>query len=220
MNLTDRIEYIMAKLIALQFLFAPMILSAMLPYLQDRIDPANGRHKTFTAVLELLAARQVQTIVETGTERWQEAKNCFDGDGGSTIIFAHWASENRAQMYSVDINETHIGYCRANTLPYSDNLKLILGDSVAFLQNFPGTIDFLYLDSYDYDENNPNPPQQHCLREVMAAEDKLKNSSIVMIDDCNIPGGGKGLLAIEYLLSKGWILYRNHHQVILLKETI
>lgn len=210
------------KLIPFSLFFLPILLTASLEeerlYLNGRIDPLNGRHKTFSAALELMNERNAKVIVETGTERWQEAQYCFDGDGGSTIIFAHWATDHRARMYSVDINETHIRYCEQNTLPYANYLTLVLGDSVSFLQNFSEKIDLLYLDSYDYDENNPRPAQEHCLREAMAAEDKLTDKSIVMIDDCNIPGGGKGLLAIQYLLSRGWSLYKNHHQVILLRS--
>lgn len=187
-------------------------------YLSGRIDSSNGRYKTFTEVLKLMDERHVRIIVETGTERWQKPEYCFDGDGGSTIIFAHWATQNNATMCSVDINETHLQYCDANTRPYSSHLKLIWSDSVAFLHSFPEPIDFLYLDSYDYDENHPLPAQQHCLQEILAAENKLTSSSIIMIDDCNIPGGGKGFLAIQYLLSKGWVLHKNHHQVILLKR--
>jgi hypothetical protein len=86
------------------------------------------------------------------------------------------------------------------------------------LRTFPSQIDLLYLDSYDYDENNPGPPQEHNLNEVIAAYDKLTDNSIVMIDDCNIPGGGKGKLAIQYLQDRGWRLYTNKHQVILLKR--
>ncbi len=210
------------KCILASLLFLPQIFSLVREdpthYIDGRIDPLNGRYKTFAEILRLMDERHVRTIVETGTERWQEAKNCFDGDGGATIIFSHWAYKNQAIMYSVDINETHIGYCFENTRPYVQNLNLVLSDSVAFLQNFPERIDFLYLDSYDYSETDPLPAQRHCLQEVLAAEDKLHSASIVMIDDCNIPGGGKGLLAIQYLLSKGWLLHKNHHQVILLKE--
>lgn len=187
-------------------------------YLDGRIDPGNGRYATFIDTLQLLSDRNVTTIIETGTERWREAQYCFDGDGGATIIFGHWAYDHNATMYSVDINPTHVDYAQNNTLEYQPNLNIVLKDSVAFLQNFPKAIDFLYLDSYDYDERNPFPAQNHCLHEVLAAEDKLTENSIVMIDDCNIPGGGKGKLAIEYLLSKGWFLYRNKHHVILLKK--
>lgn len=189
-------------------------------YLEGRLDPSNGRYSTFTEALRLLSERNVRTIVETGTERWLDASYCFDGDGGSTIIFGHWAFCNDAQMFSVDINETHVNYSTDNTFSYLSNLTLVIQDSVAFLENFPSQIDFLYLDSYDYDEKNPGPPQEHCLKEILAAENKLTKDSIVMIDDCNIPGGGKGKLAIEYLLSKDWYLHKNQHQVILLRKPL
>lgn len=186
-------------------------------YLENRIPIMNGRYRTFEESLKLMMKRKVKTIVETGCERWLDSDYCFDGDGGSTILFAHWAYEHGAQMYSVDINETHLHYCKNNTKEYVKNLELVHQDSIEFLKNFSKPIDFLYLDSYDYDEKNPNLPQKHCLNEVKAAEDKLHDRSIIMIDDCNIPGGGKGLQAIRYLLSKGWHLHRNEHQVILLK---
>lgn len=211
----------MKKWLLLYVLFFPLILGARLAdpafFLHGRIDPLNGRYKTFIEILKLMDERHVKTIVETGTERWEEAQYCFDGDGGATIIFAHWATENDAKMYSVDINAKHLGYCYKNTQAYIHHLDLVLGDSVAFLESFPHTIDFLYLDSYDYDENNPQPAQEHCLREIIAAESKLTDASIVMIDDCNVPGGGKGYLAIQYLLSRGWMLHKNYHQVILLR---
>lgn len=212
----------MKKYLTFLMLMAPLFLMAYVNdpvfFLQDRLPPLNGRYKTFTEALKLMGERHVQTIVEAGTERWYDGKCSFDGDGGATIIFAHWAQENNAMMFSVDISEKHLEYSAHNTQQYISHLSLVHSDSVAFLQNFPSTIDFLYLDSYDYDANNPLPAQEHCLAETRAAENKLTSRSIVMIDDCNVPGGGKGLLAIQYLLSKGWFLHKNHHQVILLKE--
>lgn len=213
----------MKKWLQLYLLFFPWILNAHLAdpafFLDGRIDPANGRYKTFFEILKLMDERHVHTIVETGTERWQDVQRCFDGDGGSTIIFAHWATENDAKIYSIDINKTHLDYCYNNTQGYINHLDLVLSDSVAFLEDFPQPIDFLYLDSYDYDVNDPKPAQEHCLREILAAENKLTPSSIIMIDDCNVPRGGKGYLAIQYLLSRGWVLHKNAHQVILLRGT-
>jgi len=185
-------------------------------YLRGRLPQGNGRYPTFTEALKLMSSRNVRTIVETGTARCGDTN--FDGDGGSTIIFGHWAQTHNASMFSVDISQTHIDLAKAASRPYLSNMSFIMEDSVAFLRNFPGHIDMLYLDSYDYDEKNPGPPQLHNLNEVMAAYDKLTENSIVMIDDCNIPGGGKGKLAIEYLLKRGWYLHTNRHQVILLKR--
>lgn len=186
-------------------------------YLEGRLPESNGRYKTFYEALRLMSERDVKTIVETGTERWLEAKNSFDGDGGSTIIFSHWAFNHKAQMYSVDIDQNHLAYSKDNTFAYKANLTLVLQDSVEFLKYFPNKIDFLYLDSFDTSEDNPGPSQDHCLKEVLAAEDKLTDKSIIMIDDCNVRGGGKGKLAIAYLLSNGWTLHRNFHQVIFIK---
>ncbi|MCH9612159.1 MAG: hypothetical protein S4CHLAM102_06430 [Chlamydiia bacterium] len=187
-------------------------------YLKGRVPVENGRYKTFSAVLDLMEQREVKMIVETGTERWQEAKNCFDGDGGGTIIFGHWASEHGAQMFSVDINPKHVEYARENTHQFRDNLTIVQGDSVSFLKTFDQEIDFLYLDSYDYDEKDPFSAQRHCMNEVLAAQDKLSKKAIIMIDDCNVKGGGKGKVAIDYLLQNGWTRYRNAHQVILVRK--
>ncbi len=185
-------------------------------YMENRLDPSNGRYPTFKEALRLITERKVQTIVEAGTARCGDTN--FDGDGGSTIIFGHWACVNEATMFSVDISETHIEIAKNVTQPYLSHLFYVLEDSVTFLQNFNETIDFLYLDSWDYSENDPYPAQIHNLKEVLAAFDKLSDDSIVMIDDCNVPGGGKGKLAIEFLLHNGWYTHRNFHQVILLKH--
>lgn len=185
-------------------------------YMENRLPKENGRYPTFKEALRLISERNVKMIVEAGTARCGDTN--FDGDGGSTIIFGHWAYAHNATMFSVDISQSHITIAENVTKPYLSNLFYILQDSVTFLETFPGTIDFLYLDSWDYSETDPFPAQIHNLREIHAAIDKLTDDSIVMIDDCNIPGGGKGKIAIEYLLSKGWYLHMNRHQVIMLKH--
>jgi len=185
-------------------------------YMEERLPLDNGRYKTFHEALRLISERNVQIIVETGTARCGDTN--FDGDGGSTILFAHWAYNHNAQFYSVDNNETHIEIASKVVVPYKNNISFALSDSAIFLQNFDKQIDFLYLDSWDYSEKDPLPAQIHNLKEVMAAYDKLTNTSIIMIDDCNIPGGGKGKLAIEWLLERGWYHHVNKHQVILLKK--
>jgi hypothetical protein len=77
-------------------------------------------------------------------------------------------------------------------------------------------IDFLYLDSYDYEWNNPSPSQEHHLREIQAAFPRLHENSVVMIDDCALPQGGKGKLAIEYLKERGWKILLEQYQTILI----
>lgn len=91
-------------------------------------------------------------------------------------------------------------------------------DSIEFLKNFNRPIDFLYLDSFDFDAQNPDPSQQHHFKEIMAAYPSLTKKSVVMIDDCDLPHGGKGKLVIEYLLNKGWKIAASNYQVLLVQE--
>ena len=76
----------------------------------------------------------------------------------------------------------------------------------------------MYLDSLDYDLDNPLPAQEHCFNEIKAAYEKLTDDSIILIDDCNLPGGGKGKLAIEWLVDQGWVLLIYKYQAILVKH--
>lgn len=213
------------KLAPILFAFLPLlpgtsILSAECPCkhkeLNGRIPPTNQRYATFQLALDLMEQRQVKVIVETGTAR-NGAQNCI-GDGCSTLIFADWAHRHHAYIYSVDINPTAIATAKKVTRFHANNIECVCSDSVAFLDNFNQPIDFLYLDSYDYELDNPRPSQEHHLKEIMAAYPHLTQESIVMIDDCDLPGGGKGLLVIQYLLDRGWKVVLAGYQTILIKN--
>lgn len=185
--------------------------------LQNKIPKKNMRYDTFHAALKLMRDRNMKTIVETGTARG--GRKGFESDGGSTIIFADWAKERGAEFYSVDISLDHLNQAKRGVTQeigaIPSSIHFVCSDSIAFLQNFGKTIDFLYLDSYDFDFNNPLPSQYHHLYEIQAAYPKLSENSIVMIDDCTLPYGGKGKFAIEFLLERGWKILENRYQVIL-----
>ena len=103
------------------------------------------------------------------------------------------------------------------------NVVLNVSDSVSYLDTFQENIDFLYLDSYDYSSKDisiQKASQEHHLKEIKAVEDKLHDNSIVLIDDCRLPGGGKGKLAIEYLTKSGWKIDMNKYQLLLIKDVI
>lgn len=185
-------------------------------YLTNRLDPNDQRYKTFLKALELLEQRNALMLVETGTAR--DGDKNFAGDGGSTIIFGDWAKQNGALLYTVDITPAAIEGSKSATKEYADNIEYVCGDSVTFLENFQGPIDFLYLDSYDFDFSNPAPSQEHHLKEIIAAYPHLHENSIVMIDDCGLPKGGKGKLVIKYLLSRGWFIKQKNYQVIMLNR--
>lgn len=185
-------------------------------YLLNKIEPENHRFMTFIYALRLLKERHAQVLVETGTARYGN-KNC-SGDGCSTLIFSDWVGVNGGHFYSVDISEFALQDAAASLGAANEFVQLVHSDSVAFLKNFNQPIDFLYLDSFDFELDNPEPSQQHHLKEIIAAYPWLTEQTIVMIDDCNLPYGGKGKLAIEYLLNRNWKIVAQDYQTILVRE--
>lgn len=184
--------------------------------LKGRIDPTDKRYATMAYVLKLLKEREAKTLVETGTAR--EGTRLCHGDGCSTLIWGHWAKQNDAILYSVDINPDSIQKSWEASFNYHDNIEFVCSDSISFLANFSMPIDYLYLDSFDYDPSNPCPSQEHHLKEIIAAYPWLTKQSIVMVDDCDLPGGGKCRLVVDYLLEKGWKILMQRYQVILSQE--
>lgn len=187
-------------------------------FLKNRINPSSSRYVTYQYVLNLMQQRNVKTIVETGTARGG-SKNC-GGDGCSTLIWGDWAVQKGGMVYSVDIDVSALKESKDACQCCLGNIIFIESDSIAFLKNFDQPIDFLYLDSYDFDESNPSPSQEHHLKEIMAAYPRLHAKTIIMIDDCGLPYGGKGPLVIQYLLERGWKIALSEYQVILILPTL
>ncbi|MBA2729052.1 MAG: class I SAM-dependent methyltransferase [Parachlamydiaceae bacterium] len=186
--------------------------------LSGKLSSENFRYITFEKVLTLMKERNVKTIVETGTTRGVLLQDIFAGDGGGTILFSEYALRNDARVYSVDILQEAFENAAHFLTPYEGFIFTVCDDSVNFIKNFNSTIDMLYLDSYDFDINDPSPSQVHHLNEIIAAYPLLTSRSIVMIDDCGLPWGGKGALAIQYLQEQGWKTLIQAYQVILIKE--
>ena len=68
-------------------------------------------------------------------------------------------------------------------------------------------IDFLYLDSYDIERDNPHPSQLHHVKELCAVIKHLRKGSIVCVDDHDafFTGGkiGKGNYVKEFMETIG-----------------
>jgi SAM-dependent methyltransferase len=182
-------------------------------FLDGRISQSNPRYKTFHRAMQLARERNLTTLIETGTARF--GKQGFEGDGGSTIIFAHFATMYYKTFYSVDTNQQSLDVAYKASIPFQKSVHFVCEDSVSFLTNFPDPIDFLYLDSFDYIYENPIPSQLHHLAEIKAAFPKLTPNGLILIDDCNLPGGGKGKIVIEFLTARGWKVILSDYQVLL-----
>ena len=178
------------------------------------------RRVTFRKVLELLDRTEAKVIVETGTSR--SGLKGAKGDGAATIVFGKWAKENDAFMHSVDISEDSVKGSQAevDSQNLGSHVKVHLSDSLEFLKNFKEYVDFLYLDSYDYDKDPEvqRLSQEHHLKEFKAIEDRLHDKTIVLIDDCRLPNGGKGKTTIAYMLKNDWKILIDAYQVLLVRK--
>lgn len=179
------------------------------------------RRITFAKTLKLLDARKARMIIETGTSR--EGLKNTKGDGGATIVFGKWAQQNNAKMHSVDISEDSVNGSQdeINRQGLNNVVTVHLNDSLEFLENFEDTVDFLYLDSYDYSKTDTDiqiKSQEHHLKEFKLIENKLHDNSVVLIDDCGLPGGGKGKTVVEYMLKRDWKVLIDAYQILLVKK--
>lgn len=180
------------------------------------------RQKTFRRAIELLEERSATCLIETGVARYGLRNS--KSDGASTAVFGLWAKSNNASLYSVDISPESIAGARGavEELDLLEQVRLVTGDSVQFLENFADPVDFLYLDSYDYDKHDESiqmASQEHHLKEFKAIEEQLGPNTVVLIDDCDLPGGGKGKTLIEYMTRKGWQVDTSAYQILLTKQS-
>lgn len=178
------------------------------------------RGVTLRETLSLLTQRNCRVLVETGVARNGLEKT--KGDGASTVVFALWAKAYDATLHTVDIDGEAIATASATLqrLRLEDRVELHTSDSVAFLENFEDQVDFLYLDSYDYHRSDTaiqQASQEHHLKEFKAIESRLHEGTFVLIDDCDLPAGGKGKLVIEYMLARGWKMHMSNYQVLLVR---
>lgn len=150
----------------------------------------SGRYPTMAKALELMTGR---IMVETGTVRMKDDW----GAGMSTLVFGDYAKTLGAHLFTVDIEPKNIAMSEEITGEFKDAITYVVNDSLAFLREFNQTIDFLYLDSMDcpeYDEeHSPRllASQIHQRNELIAAWDKLRTGSVILLDDNDFPNGGK-----------------------------
>lgn len=163
-------------------------------------NPIRNRAESFYLIFQEIEKNQSNIIVETGCMRSDHGDLCFGDDGCSTFLFDEFIKMNGGQFYSVDINPNNTAYAKSKV---SNETQIFTSDSVSFLWNFKSTIDFLYLDSYDIEKDNPLPSQLHHIKELCAVIKNLKSGSIVCIDDHDafFTGGkiGKGTYVKDFM---------------------
>lgn len=179
-------------------------------------QPHNFRFPSFWSAMLMLwqISDYNRIIVETGCQR---AKPDL-GSGESTFIFANFCKNFGGKLITVDNNDEYLRTARRIASDCFGYVEFVLDDSISFLSGFDDEINLLYLDSCDYDVNNPLFSQEHSLKEIEAGFNKMANPAIVLLDDINFGDFGKGALSRQYLIEHGCLELYLHQQSIFLKE--
>lgn len=169
----------------------------------------NARYYTFQIALNLLRQRTPNpVIIETGCQRQEEDV----GAGMSTSLFAEYISRYGGELISVDLVLEHLVRAATYVKKWPEaKVKFAHSDSLLFLREYRSHCDLVYLDSLDYpigaeagDVQKQKAAQEHCLNELIAIWPALNSQSIVLLDDNQLPGGGKPALAKQYLVDHHW----------------
>jgi len=173
--------------------------------------------KYLEAAIELFYALEGKTIVEIGCMRQPmlhpitEVNPKCCNDGHSTYF---WCTTG-AKVFSVDIDFKAVRIAKKSIREFK-NGKVIWGDGLKFLKKFRSRIDLLFLDAWDvvpgcqYAENH--------LLAYLAAKDKLSDRNIIVVDDTDVGGGGKGRLLLPVLKAEGYDILVSGRQTIALKN--
>lgn len=181
--------------------------ASFLPRFEQDFAPRLGaRGEGFRTIFTQLEARADQTgqpllIVETGGMR--EAGD-WAGDGQSTVLWSAFAGVRDCELHSVGSAPRTAAVIRQAC---GVAVRARTGDGAAFLHEFARVprarqIDLLYLDSGEFEPDNPFPLAMQCVHELIAARPCLHRGSIVAIDDnVLLPDGeltGRGYLAMQW----------------------
>ena len=151
-------------------------------------NPVRDSATSLDLVFELLDQKKDKNylIVETGCMRADHTPPgsplALGDDGASTYIFDDFINYYDGEVLSVDIKQANVDYANEHT---SDRTNAYCMDSVEFLWDLDAKnkIDFLYLDSYDFEPTNPVPSQLHHIKELCAVMKNLKSGTLIVVDD-------------------------------------
>lgn len=161
--------------------------------LDEMISKTNLRERGFRLMMDHLKTIKKPLIIETGCARpidivpWGNIDIFFKDDGISTAIFDKFINDFDGLFYSVDLNKQHVEYARSlvsskSTIIHSDSVYF-LWELNKFLTSENLYVDLLYLDSFDFDSENPYPSMVHHIKEISVILSRLKPGSLIAVDD-------------------------------------
>ncbi len=167
------------------------------------------RFATMNRALEIVlgAGKKDPTIVEIGTLR-----DSTKGGGHSTYKFGEFCSRFGGTVHTVDILKEAIDFSKTASKEYQPWIQYHVSDSVDFLEKFDGKIDLLYLDGFDSTPGMEKAASEQQLKEIKTALPKLADGCAGLLDDADLPEGGKAGLSSKFLLDNGFKLEINAYQ--------
>jgi Methyltransferase domain len=157
------------------------------------------------ATAEIVGLLGARTILEVGSMRSPLGHpiEAFDrlccNDGHSTVMWCHHTS---CDVFTVDVNPACRLAIAASCAPYAERVRVHTGDGIAYLEAFAGAVDLLFLDAWDVHPGKPYA-ERH-LAAYQAIRPRLAPRHLVLIDDTDIAGGGKGRLLMPELDRRGY----------------
>ena len=178
------------------------------------------RYVGFRKIFEELLNKKTKgfTIIETGCSRgfnWP--------DGNSSLLFFEFLNIFGGKLISIDINRENMDTCREilrKEVPKTGKAKFltIVGDSVEALNNINEEADLLYLDSFDFDINDPEPSMRHHLAELRSAKNIINKSEDLLLavdDHFKELNTGKSKYVLEWARNTGQSVLSESHQVVM-----
>jgi hypothetical protein len=137
-------------------------------------------------VASFLFVRQTPSIVEVGGPRGAIGSELSVTDGASTMV---WLSRTLCQITSLD-HDANVAAKADLLLKAADRGTGIHTDALGYLTHLDRAIPALYLDGPGPDDRVDYA--QYHLACVESVRRQLTDDAVIAVDDCDIPGGGKG----------------------------
>lgn len=173
------------------------------------------RFRTSRDAMSLCLQRNAKNLVETGCVRKPKNK----GHARSTVLYADFIDKMMpdGHLWTVDIEAANMAKAEEYTKHLNaGRITYTVGDSVQFLQQFDQRIDFLYLDSKGWlgRDDLGLDATRHQIAELEACWDQIHQNTVILLDD-NLRGYGRTILTVPFLREKGFDVYSQGHQVLL-----
>lgn len=185
-------------------------------------------HSLMIEFLDLDSSIRGKTLIEIGTTREQ-----LDGQDSSSYFYK--ISKKRGiNFITVDMDPENTERIKDR---FSD-IDAICSKGEDFLQSFTGTIDYLYIDAFDFYHNGHSPKRHESYQKNLDTTindkschkmhldcatnciEKMSAGGVIVIDDCfgEKFERGKGVTAIPFLIDNGFKVIRKNSQAVALQK--